>query len=160
MLEATIGFIKNRLCPLCVCSVVNDSATPGTVARQAPLSMGFSREEYWTGLPCPPQGIFPTQGWNPRLLHLLQWQADSSLLSHWGSLLSGTRALSSLTWDGTRNPEWNRRVLTTGWPGSPWISSFTLLGRECWLILGRNFTATTAASHSWLADCCCSLCFS
>ena len=30
-----------------------------TVARQAPLSMGFSRQEYWSGLPCPPPGDFP-----------------------------------------------------------------------------------------------------
>ena len=29
-------------------------ATPWTVAHQAPLSMGFSRHEYWSGLPCPP----------------------------------------------------------------------------------------------------------
>ena len=29
-----------------------------------------------------PQGIFPTQGWNPHLLYLLHWQADSSLLRH------------------------------------------------------------------------------
>ena len=29
-------------------------ATPWTVAHQAPLSMGFSRQEYWSGLPCPP----------------------------------------------------------------------------------------------------------
>ena len=34
-------------------------ATPGTVARQAPLSMGFSRQEYWSGLPCPPPGDLP-----------------------------------------------------------------------------------------------------
>ena len=34
-------------------SVVFDSATPRTVARQAPLSMGFSRREYWSGLPFP-----------------------------------------------------------------------------------------------------------
>ena len=31
-----------------------------TIAHQAPLSMGFSRQEYWSGLPCPPPGIFPT----------------------------------------------------------------------------------------------------
>ena len=36
--------------------------TPWTIPRQAPLSMGFSRQEYWSGLPCPPPGIFPTQG--------------------------------------------------------------------------------------------------
>ena len=34
------------------------------------------------------QGIFPTQGLNPRLLHLLRWQADSLLLSHLGGLSS------------------------------------------------------------------------
>ena len=35
-------------------SVVSDSAIPWTVARQAPLSMEFSRQEYWSGLPFPP----------------------------------------------------------------------------------------------------------
>ena len=37
-------------------------ATPGTVARQAPLSMGISRQEYWGGLPCPPPGDLPDPG--------------------------------------------------------------------------------------------------
>ena len=37
-------------------------ATPWTVAHQAPLSMGFSRQEYWTGLPCPLPGDLPKQG--------------------------------------------------------------------------------------------------
>ena len=35
---------------------------PWTVARQAPLSMGFSRQEYWSGLPCPPPGDLPNSG--------------------------------------------------------------------------------------------------
>ena len=39
-------------------------ATPWTVARQAPLSMGFSRQEYWSGLPCPP-GDLPDPGIEP-----------------------------------------------------------------------------------------------
>ena len=34
-------------------------ATLWTVAHQAPLSMGFSRQEYWSELPCPPPGDFP-----------------------------------------------------------------------------------------------------
>ncbi|KAM7224975.1 hypothetical protein CapIbe_022951, partial [Capra ibex] len=34
-------------------SVISDSATPWTVAYQAPLSMGFSRQESWSGLPFP-----------------------------------------------------------------------------------------------------------
>ena len=46
-------------------------------ARQTPLSMEFSRQEYWSELLCPPQGIFPTQGLNPRLLCLLHWQVGS-----------------------------------------------------------------------------------
>ena len=36
-----------------VASVVSNSATPWTVVRQAPLSMGFLSQEYWSGLPCP-----------------------------------------------------------------------------------------------------------
>ena len=48
-----------------------------TVARQALLSMGFFRQEYWSGLQSPPQGIFLTQGWNLRLLCLLHWQLGS-----------------------------------------------------------------------------------
>ena len=37
-------------------------ATPWTIARQAPLSMGFSRQEYWRGLPFPSPGTLPYPG--------------------------------------------------------------------------------------------------
>ena len=40
-------------------------ATPWTVARQAPLSVGFSRQEYWSGSPCPPPGGLPDPGIEP-----------------------------------------------------------------------------------------------
>ena len=43
-------------------SVVSDSATPCTVAHQAPLSMGLSSQEYWTGLPFPSPGDLPDPG--------------------------------------------------------------------------------------------------
>ena len=43
-----------------------------TVAHQAPLSMEFSRKKYWSGLPFPSQGIFPTQRLNPGVLHCRQ----------------------------------------------------------------------------------------
>ena len=43
--------------------------TPWTVPCQAPLSMGFSWQEYWSGCPFLLQGIFPTQGLNLHLLH-------------------------------------------------------------------------------------------
>ena len=52
------------------------------VANQTPLSMGFSRQEYWSGLPCFPAGHLPNPGikfWSPAL------QADSLLPSHQGS---------------------------------------------------------------------------
>ena len=45
-------------------------ATPWTVARQAPLSTEFSRQECWSGLPFPSQGIFLIQGLNACLLHV------------------------------------------------------------------------------------------
>ena len=41
-------------------------ATPWTVAHQAPLSMGFSRQEYWSGLPLPSPGDLPDPGIEPR----------------------------------------------------------------------------------------------
>ena len=51
---------------VCVCiscfSRVQLFAIPWTVAHQAPLSMGFSRQEYWSGLPCPPPGDLPNPG--------------------------------------------------------------------------------------------------
>ena len=40
-------------------------ATPWTAAYQAPPSMGFSRQEYWSGLPCPPPGDLPDPGIKP-----------------------------------------------------------------------------------------------
>ena len=49
------------------------------VAHQAPLSMGFPRQEHWSELPFPPPGDLPDQGLN---LCLLCWQADSLLLWH------------------------------------------------------------------------------
>ena len=51
----------------CSAQSVSDSATPWTAARQAPLSMGFSRQEYWSGLPCPPPGDLTNPGSNPGL---------------------------------------------------------------------------------------------
>ena len=42
--------------------------TPWTVTRQAALSRGFSRQEYWSGLPCPPPGDLPDPGIEPRSL--------------------------------------------------------------------------------------------
>ena len=101
-------FIDTYAWARCCCYitlVVSDCATPWTAVHQAPPSMEFSRQEYWSGLPFPSpmyglsciqffvtpcmvacnfllQAIFPTQGPNLCLLH---WQADSLPLRHVGS---------------------------------------------------------------------------
>ena len=67
------------------CSVVSDSATPWTVARQPRLSMGFSRQGCSSGLPCLPAGGLPRPGIEPTSAVAPALRADSSLLSHWRS---------------------------------------------------------------------------
>ena len=69
---------------VCVCVYVQSCllfVTLWTAAHQAPLSIGFSRQEYWSGLYWGRKWIFPTQEMNSHLLH---WQADSLPLSHLG----------------------------------------------------------------------------
>ena len=66
----------------CVCMLSHIShvqlfATLWAVAHQAPLSMGFSRQEYWSGLTCPSPGDLPDLGIEPWILHLLPWEAGS-----------------------------------------------------------------------------------
>ena len=56
---------------VCVCevgSVISDSSTLWTITHQAPLSMQFFRQEYWSGLPCPPPGDLPDPGIKPASL--------------------------------------------------------------------------------------------
>ena len=62
------GDLVTKSCP--------NLATPRTVAYQAPLSMGFSRQEYWSGLPFSSPGDLPDPGIKPRSPAL---QADSLL---------------------------------------------------------------------------------
>ena len=50
---------------VCVCSATSDSITPWNVACQALLSMEFSRQEYWRGLPFPTLGDLPNPGIEP-----------------------------------------------------------------------------------------------
>ena len=65
----------NQLCMSSHFSRVWLFGTLWTVARKAPLSMGFSRQEYWSGLPCSPPGDLP----NPGLPHCRQ------ILYHWAT---------------------------------------------------------------------------
>ena len=68
---------------------------------QAPLSMEFSRQEYWSGLPCPPPGNLPNSGTDPGLLHR-KWTFPQ--LSHQGSLRTVERAAHPFS----RGPSWPR----------------------------------------------------
>ena len=72
---------KNTMCVF-VLSRVLLFTTPWTVAHQVPLSLVFSRQEYWSGLPCPFPGDLPDPGIEYTSVVL---QADSLPLSHEGS---------------------------------------------------------------------------
>ena len=88
--------------------------TPWTVARQAPLSMGFSRQEHWCGLPCPLPGVLPDPGIERTCL--LCWQTDSlpivpprkvfnSLTGDvWFSLFNGNIFDILMTWSLLQKP--------------------------------------------------------
>ena len=72
-----LGWVEEPMC-VHVCmlgrfSQVQLSATLGTI----PLSMGFSRQEYWSEWPYPPPGDLPNPGIKPSLLHFLHWQVES-----------------------------------------------------------------------------------
>ena len=60
-----LGFISGNIID-CSVAQVSDSATPWTVACQAPESMEFSRQEYWSGLPFPTPGDLHDQGIKPK----------------------------------------------------------------------------------------------
>ena len=66
-------------CP-CSLSRVQLFAIPWTVAHQTPLTMGFSRQEYCSGLPCSSPGDLPDPGMEPASLASPALQADSLLL--------------------------------------------------------------------------------
>jgi len=81
-------------------------ATPWTIAYQAPPSMGFSRQEYWSGLPFLLQGIFQTQGSHLGLPHYAAAKALQSCPtlcnpiggSPPGSILPGILQARTLEW--------------------------------------------------------------
>ena len=66
-----------RACVLSHFRHVQLFAAPWTAAHQAPLSMGFSRQKYWSGLLHLPPGDLPDPGTDPCHLHLRHWQAGS-----------------------------------------------------------------------------------
>ena len=92
-------------------------ATPWTVTHQVPLSMGFSRQEYWSGLPFPTPGNFPDPGAEPDLLHCRQTCYHLSHQGRWnlgGGLFFNFVVIQSLS------PVWLILIpWTTAPPGFP-----------------------------------------
>ena len=79
LIDCLYGHVCVRVCS--VASVMPNSAVLWMGVHQALLSVGFSRHEYWSGLPCPPPGDLPNPGIGPAAPSL---QIDSSPLRHWG----------------------------------------------------------------------------
>ena len=75
--QVMLLFIYFHCMCACTFSYVRLFETPWTVAHQTPLSMGFLRQEYWSGLPFPPS----VDLLDPGSMCLLYWQVDSLLLS-------------------------------------------------------------------------------
>ena len=121
-------------------SCVQLFATPWTVAHQAPLSMGFSRQEYWVGYYFLLQGIFLNQGLNPRLLH---WQAGSLPLSHLGrewckdTLVPERNFCLEVTWRTERELE---------------MDEFSHQVMGCYFILPSILLGTIKGIHSTLRE--------
>ena len=76
---------------------------------QAPLSMGFSRQDYWSGLPFPSPGNLPDPGIKPRSLAL---QADSLPSEPLGKPLGSPSHSNQRRKRNKRNPDWKRRSKT------------------------------------------------
>ena len=71
------------LCKSCACGHAQSCPTlrPHGLQPARLLATGFSRQEYWSGLPFPPPGDLPDWRLSPHFLHLLHWQAHSLPLS-------------------------------------------------------------------------------
>ena len=91
LLLETVLYVVGLACMLRCFRRVRLFMTLWTVACQAPLSKGFSQQEYWMGLPCTLPRNIPDPGVEFAFPAL---QADSLPLSHWGSLCLGHLAAS------------------------------------------------------------------
>ena len=94
---------------LCVCCCVWLFETTWTIAWQALLSMGFFWQEYWSGLPFLPQGIFPTRGSNLSFWCLLRCRKVLSHRTTWEPLF--VEEGSNIQYDG----------VLAGWRSIPYL---------------------------------------
>ena len=91
------------LCCALPLSRVRHFETAQTVAHQAPLSMGFSRQEYWSGLPCPPPGYLSNPG-------IENTDCGTSLTVQWSGIrlpIQGTWVRSLVRKRGSHMPQGN-----------------------------------------------------
>ena len=79
-------------------SITWDVLSPNQVAFQAPLLMGLSKQEYWSGLPWPPPGDFPDLGIKPESLVSLALQVDSLLTEPPGKSFPNVFTKDKATW--------------------------------------------------------------
>ena len=120
-------------------SCVRFFLTPWTITHQVPLSMEFSRQEYWGRLPCPPAGELPDPGIKPTSP---AWQVDSLPLGYLGRIPPTPIPTNATT-----------SVITTLWiqiythsispmacsqPGSEWF--FSLISYDCLLVIHPGHT--------------------
>ena len=132
-------------------SRVRRFVTPWTVAHQAPLSMGFSRQEYWSGLPCPPPGDLPEPGITFLPKPSAALQSDALCLTPREAAFTQTETFNTVRGSA-------ENCLCTWWvaPGYFWIfieESFTGLligefyciwwGRGKWKLLSCVWLLTT-----------------
>ena len=119
------------------CSVVSNSfVTSWTVAHQAPLSMRFPRQEYWSRLPFPSPGDLPDPGIKPTSAAL---QADSLLCEPPGKPIHHHFCKTPTTIVSTRI-QWNNRYKALSWylglkTHKPWITSGPI---QCHMCSGRK----------------------
>ena len=108
-------------------------STPRTVADQAPLSMGFSRQEYWSQLPFPPLGYLPDPGIEPSSPVSPALQADSLPTEPPGKLLS-ILVLKCMVPKRWKREKW-REIETDArdFPGSPLVKTL------CFHCRGHSF---------------------
>ena len=83
---------------------------PGPVTCQAHMSMGFSKQEYWSGLLCPPPGDLPNPGIKPVSSASPAFQADSLPLSHLGSPHS---SVGNYNWFVNMENRWHSFIIKT-----------------------------------------------
>ena len=136
-----------------VCSIVSDSVIPWTVAHQAPLSTGFSWQEYWSGLPFAPPGDLPNPGIEPRSSVL---QADSlpseppgkpflrNLLFHLFTLQHEPRQDMEMSY-----PFVHENVQSQ----HGWLGSAKILSEKATIFLHKAAKHLHATNWSWFSKC-------